>query len=203
MSGPPERSAARDAAIRAMLPHVPFDGWTMRALRSGLADIGLPPETGRNLFPDGPVGIIEAWSDLIDREMEATAGEVAGLGLTGRVRGLVALRLRLLRPHREAVRRALALLAKRGRGGAAAGIAARTVDTIWHAAGDRSTDFSWYTKRASLGAIHAATVLYWLGDTSEEDEATLAFLDRRLAGVAAIGKLRRRFAPLVAGRGCG
>ena len=38
---PPERSAERDAAIAAMLPHVPFDGWTRRSLRMGLADIGV------------------------------------------------------------------------------------------------------------------------------------------------------------------
>jgi ubiquinone biosynthesis protein COQ9 len=69
---------------------------------------------------------------------------------------------------------------------------ARTVDAIWHAAGDRSTDFSWYTKRAILGAVWAATLLYWLRDTSEDDAATLAFLDRRLAGVARFGSLRRR-----------
>ena len=66
------------------------------------------------------------------------------------------------------------------------------MDAIWHAAGDRSADFSWYTKRAILAAVYSATVLYWLRDTSEDDAATLAFLDRRLAGVGRIGRLRRR-----------
>lgn len=194
-----ERSAERDAAIRATLPHVPLDGWTMRALRAGLAALGEPPETARNLFPGGPVDLFEAWCDLADREMEQAAsgpeglraGLGEGLGLTARVRALVALRLRLLRPHREALRRGLALLAASGQPGAAARITARTVDSIWHAAGERATDFSWYTKRASLAAIYAATLLYWLTDQSEEDEATLAFLDRRLAGLAAFGRLRR------------
>jgi ubiquinone biosynthesis protein COQ9 len=194
MIGVPERSAERDQAIRAILPHVPFDGWTMRALRAGLVDLGEPPELAGNLFPDGPVGLVEAWSDLADREMEAAAGDMAGLGLGRRVRALIALRLRQLRPHREAVRRALALLGRAGAASAAARVAARTVDAIWHRAGDRATDFSWYTKRASLAAIFGATLLYWLGDQSEDDEATLAFLDRRLAGVARIGGLRRRLA---------
>ena len=71
-------------------------------------------------------------------------------------------------------------------------ITARTVDAIWHAAGDRSADFSWYTKRAILTGVYAATVLYWLRDTSDDDTATLGFLDRRLAGVGHIGSLRRR-----------
>jgi ubiquinone biosynthesis protein COQ9 len=44
-----ERSAERDAAIAAMLPHVPFDGWTRRALRAGLADIGMAREDAEQL----------------------------------------------------------------------------------------------------------------------------------------------------------
>jgi ubiquinone biosynthesis protein COQ9 len=190
----PERSAARDDAIRAMLAHVPFDGWTERALRAGLADLREPPEMAHNLFPDGPVGVVEAWCDLADREMEAAAGQVEPRGSAERVRALLMLRLRQLRPHREALRRALALLARPGNVRAAARITARTVDAIWYAAGDRATDFNCYTKRASLAAIYAATVLYWLGDESGEEAATFAFLDRRLASVAAIGKLRRRLA---------
>ena len=72
------------------------------------------------------------------------------------------------------------------------------MDAIWHAAGDRSADFSWYTKRAILAAVYSATVLYWLRDTSEDDAATLAFLDRRLAGIGRIGRLRGRAERLLA-----
>ena len=60
----------------------------------------------------------------------------------------------------------------------------RTVDAIWHAAGDRSTDFAWYTKRGVLTAVYSSTLLFWLRDGSEDDAATLAFLDRRMAGIA-------------------
>jgi ubiquinone biosynthesis protein COQ9 len=69
---------------------------------------------------------------------------------------------------------------------------ARSVDAIWYAAGDTSADFSWYTKRCILTGVYTATLLFWLRDSSEEDAATLAFLDRRLAGVGRIGALRRR-----------
>jgi len=194
MIGMPERSAERDAAIRAMLPHVPFDGWTMRALRRGLTELGESPEMGANLFPDGVLGLIEAWSDLVDRDVEAAAGGISEAGLARRIRALVALRLNMLRPHREAVRRALAVLGRAGAARAATRITARTMDSIWHAAGDKTADFSWYTKRASLAAIYGATLLYWIADQSEDETATLAFLDRRLAGLAAFGRLRRNLA---------
>jgi len=194
MIAPPERSPERDAAIIAALAHVPEMGWTRRALRAGLSDIGASPEDADLLFPGGASDMVEAFFDLADRRMEAAAAKVdlAARRLPERVRALIALRLLESRPHKEAARRALALMASPRHAGLAARALARTVDAIWHAAGDRAADFSWYTKRGILASVYAATVLFWLGDDSEDDAATLAFLDRRLAGVAGIGRLRRR-----------
>jgi len=194
MIRPPERSAERDAAIAAMLPHVPFDGWTRRALRMGLADIGVAADEDELLFPGGSRDMLEAYSDWADRTMAAEAArlDLAERRLPERVRAVIALRLARNRPYKEAIRHALALFALPGHARLAACCAARTIDAIWHAAGDRASDFSWYTKRATLAAVYAATVLYWLRDSSEDDAATLAFLDRRLAGVGRIGAVRRR-----------
>jgi len=195
---PPERSADRDAALAALLPNVPFDGWTRRALRTGLASIGVAPEEADQLFPGGAPDMIEAFCDWADRRMaEGAVALDPSLRLHQRVRALIALRLEQNRPYKEAVRRALALLALPGNARLAAVCTARTVDAIWHAAGDRSADFSWYTKRAILAAVYGATLLYWLRDTGEDDVATLAFLDRRLAGVGRIGAARRRAEAMV------
>ena len=138
--------------------------------------------------------MIEAYCDLGDRWMEegAAAAGVVELRLSARVRAVIALRLEQNRPYKGAVRRALSILATPGHAMLATRCTARTVDAIWHAAGDTSADFSWYTKRAILTGVYGTTLLYWLGDSSEADEATLAFLDRRLAGVGRIGSLRRR-----------
>ena len=75
---------------------------------------------------------------------------------------------------------------------AAARVLARTVDALWAAAADRSADFSWYTKRAILAAIWSSTFLYSLTDAGEDDAATLAFLDRRLADHARLHRAQRR-----------
>ncbi len=193
MIAPPERSPERDVALEAMLPHVPFDGWTYRALRVGLASIGVPREEAELLFPGGAADMIEAFCDWADRRMEQAAAEQLGeTKLPERVRAVVALRLAQNRPYKEAVRRAVAVLALPRHVRLAAACTARTVDAIWHAAGDRSTDFSWYTKRAILTAAYTATLLFWLRDSSADDAATLGFLDRRMAGIAWTYRLRRR-----------
>ena len=193
MIAPPERSAERDAAIEALLSRVPTQGWTTAALRGALGDIGADPEDAELLFPGGAADLIEAFIDLSDRRMEQDApSDLATLRLPARVRALIAARLQANRPHKDAVRRALAVLALPGNVALAARCTGRTIDAIWHAAGDRAADFSWYTKRVTLAAVYAATLLFWLRDDGEDDAATLAFLDRRLAGVASFGRLRRR-----------
>lgn len=198
MIAPPERMPERDAAILGMLPNVAFDGWTMRALRAGVRDAGMPEDEADLLFPLGPIDMIETFSDLADRRMEEAAAALPQTKVSARVRAVIALRLEQNRPHKEPIRRALALLALPQNARAAAKCNARTVDAIWHAAGDRSADFSWYTKRAILTAVYSATLLYWLSDTSENDANTLAFLDRSLARVGRIGRLRKRADALLA-----
>ena len=192
MIAPPERMPERDAAIEAMLPHVPFDGWTKRALKAGIRAAGMPADEADLLFPLGSVDMIETFSDLADRRMEEAAGDLLEARLPARVRAVIALRLRQNRPHKEAIRRALAVLALPRNARAGAATTARTVDAILHIAGDRSADFSWYTKRAILAGIYSTTLLYWLRDASEDDAATLEFLDRRLAGLGRIGRIRKR-----------
>jgi len=198
MIAPPERLPERDAAILGMLPNVPFDGWTKRALRAGVRDAGLPADEADLLFPLGPVDMIETFCDVADRRMEEAAASLPQTKVSARVRAVIVLRLEQNRPYKEAIRRGLAVLALPQNARAAAACTARTVDAIWHAAGDRSADFSWYTKRAILAAVYSTTVLYWLRDTSDDDADTLAFLDRRLAGVGRIGRVRGRAEALLA-----
>lgn len=182
-----------DKIIPALLPNVPFDGWTRRALRTALISLGRSPEDAVLLFPGGAAEMIEAYSRWADRDMEKAAKEadLAAFRLPARVRAIIALRFERNRPYKEAIRRALAILALPRNLTFSARLTARTVDSIWHAAGDRSADFSWYTKRAILAAAYKATLLYWLTDDSPDDADTIAFLDRRLADIARIGKMRR------------
>jgi ubiquinone biosynthesis protein COQ9 len=184
----------RDAVIDALIPQVPFDGWTHKALRQALTSLGEHPDDAALLFPEGAGEMIEAFCALADERM-AEAAQAAGLQalrLPDRVRAIIAIRLQQNRVAKEAIRRALAWLTLPLNTPRAVRITANTVDAIWHAAGDTSADFSWYTKRAILTGVYSATLLYWLRDTSEDDAATLAFLDRRLAGVGRIGRVRKR-----------
>ncbi len=182
----PERSPERDAALDALVATVPFAGWNLAALvQAAGPDADL-------LFPGGPLDMVETYCDLADRRMAAEPPPQERL--SERVQAVLARRLTLGGAHKDAIRRGLAVLAAHP--ATAARCTARTVDAMWHAAGDRSADFSWYTKRAILAGVYTSTLLFWLHDDSENDAATLAFLGRRLARVAGLGRLRQKAACL-------
>ena len=184
---------ATAAVLDALLPQVPFDGWTQTSVRNALASLGQPPDDAVLMFPNGASEMIESAFALMDQRMaeEAVAAELAAYRLPARVRAIITIRLEQTHGNKEAIRRALSWLSLPMNAPLAARITAATVDTIWHAAGDTSADFSWYTKRGILAAVYTATLLYWLRDNSEGDEDTRQFLDRRLRDVARIGKLRK------------
>ena len=62
---------------------------------------------------------------------------------------------------------------------------------MWRIVGDKSTDFSFYTRRISLAAVYTSTLLFWLNDNSNNNIETEFFLDRRLKDISKISSLKK------------
>jgi ubiquinone biosynthesis protein COQ9 len=183
----------RAALIEAMLPTVPFDGWSRAALRAAARRCGLGADEAQVLFPRGAVDLVAAFSRWTDQRMldRLDASPLAEARISDRIARAVATRFEIVEPWREAVRRALGVLTLPPNAALAARLVYETVDAIWYAAGDMATDFSFYTKRAILFGIYSSAMLYWLEDRSEDFADTRAFIDRRLAGATRVSNLRR------------
>jgi len=194
MTTDPDPALSRDALLEASLAHVLFDGWSRTALVAGGRSIGLDDDAVDRIFPGGGIEARLWLDDWADRRMieRLRSRDLSAMPLPQRVAAGLKARLAALGPHREAVRRALAARLSPVGAVQAAQAVYRTVDAIWWEVGDQSTDFSFYTKRGILAAIHSAAVLYWLGDTSEGDAETEAFIDRRMADIGRLPALRRR-----------
>ncbi len=96
----------------------------------------------------------------------------------------------ILKPHKEAARRAAAFLTLPPHATRGAMLLYRTVDAMWRAAGDTSTDFNFYTKRAILAGVYSATLMRWFNDTSEDESETDEFLARRIDDVMRFEKFK-------------
>ena len=172
----------RTALLLATLPHIVFDGWGQAAMRAGAKDLDLDPALAFNAFPGGAPDLIEAFSAWADGKMlEALEQcDLDAMKVRDRVAAGVRLRLEQVAPHRDAVRRGLAFLALPSNAPLGLKCLYRTVDAIWYEAGDRATDYNFYSKRLLLAGVYSSTLLFWLNDKSEDYVDTWAFLDRRI-----------------------
>jgi len=185
-------AALRDSLADAAASEAAFEGWSRTGLEKAGQGLGVPAGEAQRLFPGGPLEVIAFLSARSDRRMveEMEAADVAGLKIRERIASAVRLRLERTAGEREAVRRALALLALPFNAPLGLKLLYKTVDAMWYAAGDTSTDFNFYTKRATLAGVYGATLLYWLNDRSEGSVATWRFLDRRIDDVMKVEKLK-------------
>ena len=185
----------REALAPLLGSHAAFDGWSERAIAMAAAELGVPAERGRIAFPDAPVQMIDAWFDWVDRHMLAAfpPERIDGMKVRERIGALLTHRFETLVPYKEALRRALAVLAMPQNALAAGRLAWRSADRIWRVAGDTATDYNHYTQRAILIGVYGSTTLIFLDDESEGMAATRAFLDRRIGDVMRFEKTKARF----------
>ncbi len=169
-----------------------FDGWGDAARDLAADEAGVDRDVARLAYPNGAVDMVDAWFQTIDARMARAvpADRLAAAKVRERIALLVEARLDAVAPDREALRRALAVLATPGNVARAARLGWRTADLIWRRAGDTATDLNHYTKRAILLGVYGATVAVFLNDDSEGFADTRAFLDRRIDGILRFEKLK-------------
>ena len=192
MESPSPLERMRRRLALAVGENAVFDGWTKAAVDSAAGQLGLDPVQARLAMPKTQAGMIDIYIQEVDRGLETwfTPKRLEKLKIREKIRQLVWHRLEIMGPAREAVRRGLAILAMPQNVPLALRISWRTADLMWRIAGDTSTDFNHYTKRMTLGAVYASTLLFWLDDQSEGWRDTAAFLDRRIDDVMRFEKFK-------------
>ncbi len=184
-----ERDDLKRKILNRALLHVPFEGWSDGLLERAALESGLDPSYAWRLFPKGVLEVVSLWSHLLDEAMLASLPPAEGLRVRERVALGVKTRLTLLIPHREAALKTTFYLARPSHLGEASRLLSQTVSEIWYYAGDTSTDYNFYTKRALLAWVYSSTFIYWLRDSSDDYEKTWAFLDRRIGEVLKFPKM--------------
>jgi ubiquinone biosynthesis protein COQ9 len=180
------------AILEAALPLIPRDGFSERTLKEAAAEAGVMSAEIARSFPNGAQDLVAEFSEWADDEMEKRLkkAKLPEMKIRARIKAAVSDRIAALRPHKEAARRAAAFLTLPPNAALAAKLLYRTVDRMWRAAGDTSTDFNFYTKRAILAGVYSSTMLRWFTDDSEDEKATFEFLDARIENVMQFEKFK-------------
>lgn len=180
--------------LEALLPLVPFEGWTRAVADKAAQEAGLTQGEQALAAPRGLADLVDGFFDTAETEANTAllATDFTGMGVRAKVASGVKLWLAALSANREAARCA----ATRGFLPWVAGDALQrtwsTADMIWTGIGDTSTDYNKYSKRALLAATLPLIFMRWL---DEEDEEVLdTYISDRLTRAMKFGQAGDRLA---------
>ncbi len=181
----------KQTLLDAALVHVAFDGWSQATFDAAVAESGLSADQARALCPRGALDLAIAFHQHGDAAMVAAmqAADFSGMRFRDKVATAIRLRLDAV-TDKEVVRRGTALFALPHLAPEGAKLIWGTADLIWTTLGDTSEDINWYSKRSILSAVYGSVVLFWLGDSSADGQATDDFIDRRIDNVMQFEKLK-------------
>ena len=200
------RAKVREKIINAFLLNVPRYGWTCASLERAVLKLGLNRNAGMLAFPGGIPEIIDYFTSWSDHRMLVTIEDMnfQALKIRDRIHACVKARLQINFIYREAIRRLISYFMLPTNATMALRLSWRTSSEIWYAAGDKSTDWNYYTKRGLLASVYSATLFYWLSDEPDESgdyPETWAFLERRISDVLLMFSLPKRLKSFTFGNG--
>uniref|UniRef100_A0A8D0F239 Ubiquinone biosynthesis protein n=2 Tax=Strigidae TaxID=30459 RepID=A0A8D0F239_STROC len=181
--------------LTAALEFVPEHGWTAEAIAEGAKTLGLSVAAAGMFHSDGSELILHfvsqcntKLSDLLEQEQKLVQlGKAEKKSTDQFLRDAVEARLRMLIPYIEKWPQALSILLLPHNIPSSLNLLTSMIDDIWQYAGDQSTDFNWYTRRAVLTGIYNTTELVMMQDSSPDFEDTWRFLENRVADAMNMG----------------
>ena len=188
-----DKTAQKDALAEAVLLEAPFEGWSKAAIDEATKRLGLEPDDALTLFPKGALDALIHFNDLADRRM-IKMSPADGKPFEAHIAQMLKNRLEPWADHKEAVRRSIVFLTTPPNTPYGPQIVGRTVDAIWKNA-DGPRGVSGLVRKGVLAAIYHSLTVYWLADESDDNVDSWAFLDRRIAEISKLKKLRTRFDP--------
>ncbi|CAO2610429.1 Ubiquinone biosynthesis protein COQ9, mitochondrial [Lemmus lemmus] len=174
--------------LTAALEFVPAHGWTAEAIAEGAQSLGLSSAAASMFGTDGSELILHfvtqcnaRLTHILEEEQKLVQlGQAEKRKTDQFLRDAVETRLRMLIPYIEHWPRALSILLLPHNIPPSLNLLTTMVDDMWHYAGDQSTDFNWYTRRAVLAGIYNTTELVMMQDSSPDFEDTWRFLENRI-----------------------
>lgn len=175
----------KEKLTKAVLKSVIFDGWSNQLLNSACIELGLDYNIVETLFPRGIIDIAVDYHKNGDEKMidSLKSKDFENYKIREKIFLAIQIRLQVEEKNKELIRRNISFFSLPQNLLDGNQLVWGTAHKIWSFFGDQSTDYNYYSKRAILSAVYGSVALYWLGDESENSEATWEFLERRIQNV--------------------
>lgn len=174
--------------IRHMVPFVGTLGWGEGALWRGAEAAGISPEEAQVCMGLSVKKMLEGYLHVIIEDIQDSISveTLKSLPIKDRMTALLMNHFHQAKFHKKTVLKTVRLLLNPLNAPLAWCYSTQIVDALWRQAGDKSTDFNYYTKRLLLAKIYMATLIVWLKDSSDDLRSTQKVLEVQLDTVLKI-----------------
>jgi ubiquinone biosynthesis protein COQ9 len=181
----------KDEILKFSLELVPEFGWSEEALEKANKK-ALKDEEGANVVFLDVKELVAYFLENTDERMlqELKKTNIEPLKIRQRIRKALVVRFKI--NSKEIIKKTMSFLAKPQNADLAFKSLAKTCDEIWKWAGDESTDFNYYTKRALLGSVYSIVVLRYVQKDEMDLEDLSIFIENSLDKVLKIGGLKNK-----------
>lgn len=163
----------KEKLLAEILTQVPWHGWSNRAIKNASRNLELDYSYHYILFPSGVEEVLEYYLDQVIKNIinEVKTIDLTKFNTKDKIIRICEVFFKQNHLNKLAIDRALSYYLIPGRNILGLKNYYRLINQIWYLAGDKSTDFSFYTKRASFGLIMLKTITFWTKSKSNETEA--------------------------------
>ena len=176
----------KEAILNKFLLEAPFSGWNSKTYSLVVKKLDLI-KISSSLFPNGIRDLTNYFFDVCERDLISSLDSIDlnSLSVREKIKTLIIFRLKFYNKYKEALK---SLILNYGRNYFLN--STKTVDLMWRLAGDKSTDYNYYTKRLILLTIYNTSFFYWLDNDNFSDISS--FIDRRLSNVMMFEKFKKK-----------
>jgi len=190
--------AIKEKILHKALENAVFDGWNNTMLEASAAMAGIEKKAAYIYFSTGISSLVDFFAEENLIELEKAALHLPhDKKLPEKISWLIMEYFKAAGKNQAAIKKLMSYYAMPQNMPHGLRNLHRLVDKIWRLSGDESTDFSYYTKRFSLSTIYSETLLFWLGDNSQDFKATEAFLKRKIGNLMKFHKAKAEIKGIV------
>jgi len=168
------------------------NGWNNNIFKSISKNKKFKNEEVTLLFPEGYKSLLVFYLEELNIKMTDSSKSLnlVRMKTHKRIREIILLRLKINQDEKNLIKKTYFTLLLPQHSKIASMSLYKIVDQMWFIAGDKSTDFNFYSKRAILAAIYSSTFFYWINN--QDFKKTVQFLDLQLKKISKIPKIKKR-----------
>ena len=187
----------RNQILQEAKPYIVKFGWNENLFVNMKKDSKFTYEDINVLFPKGYTTLIEMYLEEINTKMTVKSQKInlISLRVHERIRELCILRLKIMSKEKKLISKTFINLLLPHNYKLASKNLYKTVDQMWFLAGDSSTDFNFYSKRAILASIYTRVMMHFVNNNKIDE--TIVLLNKQLKRVSKIPRIKNRINDLM------